>query len=134
MWTQDARAEHDRDDLRCLSDLTEPEWRVLALLLPPPVRVGRHRSRPMRETIDALVFVLRGGGAWRMLPRRVPPHQTVYRRFTRFRGGGASERLNRNLVMLNRERVAKATTIVDEIVRTVLAPWRCPRASRCARS
>jgi transposase len=37
-----------------------------------------------------------------MLPTHVPPHQTVYRWFTRFRDDGTWERLNHHLVMLDR--------------------------------
>jgi len=107
MWTPDTRAEHDRDALRCPSDLTDAEWQVLAPPLPPPALTGRHRVWPMRELIDAMFFLLRGGGRWRMLPAHFPPHQTVYRWFTRFRDDGTWERLNHHLVMLDPERVGR---------------------------
>ena len=48
MWTPETRAEHDRDDLRYPSDLTDAEWQILAPLLPPPAETGRHRCWPMR--------------------------------------------------------------------------------------
>jgi len=35
------RAEHDRNDLRYPSDLTDAEWQVLAPLFPPPAKTGR---------------------------------------------------------------------------------------------
>jgi hypothetical protein len=38
MWTPETRAEHDRDDLRYPSDLTDTEWEILAPLLPPRKR------------------------------------------------------------------------------------------------
>jgi transposase len=38
----------------------------------------------MREMMNAIFFVLRGGCPWRMLPERFPPHQMAYRWFTRF--------------------------------------------------
>jgi transposase len=102
MWTPDTRAEHDRDDLRYPSDLTDAEWQVLAPMFPSPATTGRHRAWPMRELINAMFFLLRGGIPWRMLPTHVPPHQTVYRWFTRFRDDGTWERLNHHLVMLDR--------------------------------
>ena len=101
------RAEHDRDDLRYPSDVTDAEWQILAPLLPPPAETGRHRSWPMREMINAIFFVLRGGCSWRMLPRHFPPHQTTYRWFTRFRDDGTWEILNHHLVMLDRMRVGR---------------------------
>ena len=69
---QDPGAEHDRDDLRYPSDLTDAEWQLLAPLLPPPAETGRRRSWPMRELMNALFFVLRGGCPWRMLPEHFP--------------------------------------------------------------
>ena len=36
-----------------------------------------------------------------------PPHQTIYRWFTRFRDDGTWESLNHHLVMLDRERVGR---------------------------
>src|SRR6202047_693654 len=107
MWTPETRAEHDRDDLRYPSDLTDAEWQLLAPLLPPPAETGRRRSWPMRELMNALFFVLRGGCPGRMLPEHFPPHQTAYRWFTRFRDDGTWENLNHHLVMLDRERVGR---------------------------
>ena len=107
MWTAETRAEHDRDDLRYPSDLTDAEWQILAPLLPPPAETGRHRCWPMRELMNAIFFVLRGGCPWRMLPEHFPPHQTAYRWFTRFRDDGTWENLNHYLVMLDRERVGR---------------------------
>ena len=107
MWTPDTRLEHDRDGLRYPSDLTGEEWEILAPRFPPPGRTGRHRSWPMREIINAIFFVLRGGVPWRMLPEHFPPHQTVYRWFMRFRDDGIWESLNHQLVMLDRERVGR---------------------------
>ena len=110
MWTPETRAEHDRDELRYPSDLTDAEWQILAPLLPPPAETGRHRSWPMREVMNAIFFVLRGGCPWRMLPEHFPPHQTAYRWFTRFRDDGTWESLNHHLVMLDRERVGRGAS------------------------
>jgi len=107
MWTAGTRVEHDRDDLRYPSDLTDAEWQILAPLLPPPAGTGRHRYWPMREVMNAIFFVLRGGCPWRMLPEHFPPHQTTYRWFTRFRDDGTWETLNHHLVMLDRQRVGR---------------------------
>jgi putative transposase len=61
----------------------------------------------MRELMNAIFFVLRGGCPWRMLPEHFPPHQTTYRWFTRFRDDGTWETLNHHLVMLDRQRVGR---------------------------
>jgi len=107
MWTRETRARHDRAHLRYGSDLSDEEWRVLAPFLPPPAKTGRHRQWPMREMLNAIFYVMRGGCPWRMLPEHFPPHQTTYRWFVRFRDGGLWESLNHHLVMLDRERVGR---------------------------
>src|SRR4051812_6479743 len=117
MWTAETRAEHDRDDLRYPSDLTDAEWQILAPLLPPPAETGRHRCWPMREMMNAIFFVLRGGCPWRMLPEHFPPHQTTYRWFTRFRDDGTWETLNHHLVTLDRQRVGREASPSAAIIR-----------------
>ena len=36
MWTVNTRSEHDREDLRYPSDLTDDEWTILEPLFPLP--------------------------------------------------------------------------------------------------
>ncbi len=103
MWTPASRAKHKRDGLRFTSDTTDAEWVVLAAWLPPPAAAGRPPAWPMRDLIDAMFYVLRGGIPWRMLPDCFPPRQTVYGWFARFRDNGVWESINHHLVMLDRE-------------------------------
>ena len=88
MWTSDTRRQHSRAGLRYASDLTDAEWAVLALLLPPAPRRGRRRAWPEREIVNAIFYFLRAGCAWRLLPDSFPPWRTVYRWFARLRDGG----------------------------------------------
>jgi transposase len=118
MWTPETCSEHDRDDLRYPSDLTDAEWQVLAPRLPPPARTGRHRSWSMRELFNAMFYVLRGGVPCRMLREQSPPHQTAYRWFTRFRDDGTWESLNRHLVALDRERVGREASPTAAVIDT----------------
>ena len=64
----------------------------------------------MREVINAIFFVLRGGCPWRMLPKHFPPHQTTYAWFARFRDDGTWQTVNHHLLMLDRERVGREAT------------------------
>jgi transposase len=58
----------------------------------------------MREIVNAIFYVLRGGIAWRLLPLDFPPWSSVYRWFAAFRDGSVFEGINHALVMADRER------------------------------
>ena len=59
----------------------------------------------MREIVNGIFYVLRGGIAWRLLQSNSPPWQTVYRWFAAWRDQGVFEKINHALVMADRERV-----------------------------
>ena len=79
MWTDPTRVQYARAGLALPSDLTDAEWAVLEPFLPPPAFVGRPRKWPMRRIVEAILYVLRGGLPWRMLPPGFPPVSTVRR-------------------------------------------------------
>ena len=47
------------------SDLTAAQW----ALIPAPKPKGRKRRVDLREITNAILYVLKGGISWRMLPR-----------------------------------------------------------------
>jgi transposase len=61
----------------------------------------------MREIVNALFYVLRGGISWRLMPSDLPPWGTVYRWFAAWRDNGLFERINHALVMADRERIGR---------------------------
>jgi putative transposase len=67
------------------SDLTDAEWECVQRYLPALPRRGRPRTHPLRRIPDAIFYVLRTGCAWRYLPINIPPWQTVFYHFRRFR-------------------------------------------------
>jgi len=73
------------------TDLTDDEWRVLEPLIPPAKPGGRPRSVDLREIVNGIRYVLRSGGAWRLLPHDLPPWETVYAYFRRWQGDGTWE-------------------------------------------
>jgi len=107
MWTPATRAQHRRRTRSYGSDLTDAEWAILEPFLPPPCVCGRKRRWPMRRIVEAMLYVLRGGCAWEMLPKDFPPPSTVYRWFARFRDDGTWETINHHLVMRDRERAGR---------------------------
>ena len=59
------------------TDLTDDEWKILELLIPPAKPRGRPRETNMREVLNAIFYLLRTGCAWRLLPHDFPPWGTV---------------------------------------------------------
>jgi putative transposase len=105
------------------TDLTDDEWRVLEPLIPPAKPGGRPRSVDVREIVNAIRYLLRSGGAWRLLPHEFPPWQTVYAYFRRWQADGTWERiagvLRRELrVALGRRAEPSAAILDSQTVKT----------------
>ena len=92
------------------SDLTDLEWAILEPLVPPPRPGGRPRAVDLREVVNGICYVLRGGIPWRFLPKDFPPWQTVYYYFWVWRREGVLERLNTVLREKERVRVGREPT------------------------
>jgi len=76
------------------SDLSDTEWIILEPLIPPAKTGGRKRTVDMREVVNGIFYVLRSGGAWRMLPHKFSPWETVYGYFNQWRTDGIWEQMN----------------------------------------
>ncbi len=50
------------------TDLSDAEWACIEPYLPAPSAPGRPRVHPLRDILDAVFYVVRGGCAWRLLP------------------------------------------------------------------
>ena len=60
------------------TDLTDAEWKLLAALLPGPSKLGRPPRHARRAVFNAIFYVLRSGGGWRLLPHDLPPWRLCY--------------------------------------------------------
>ncbi|SDK05867.1 Transposase [Nonomuraea jiangxiensis] len=80
-------------DRRYPSDLTDAQWALIEPLLPPPRPGGRPEKHPRRDVVDAILYVVRTGCAWRQLPFDFPPWQTVYWYFVRWEKAGVTEQV-----------------------------------------
>ncbi|MCA1679310.1 MAG: IS5 family transposase [Actinobacteria bacterium] len=79
------------------TDLTDRQWALVEPLLPsdpPRGPGGRPPEHSKREIVNAILYQVRAGGAWRMLPRDLPPWQTVYGYFRDWRADGTLDRLH----------------------------------------
>jgi transposase len=75
------------------SDLTDAQWEIIEPMLPLPKWLGRPFKHDRRDIVDAILYVVRTGCAWRYLPVDFPPWQTVYGHFKQFNERGTTERI-----------------------------------------
>jgi transposase len=73
--------------------LTDVQWEIIEPMLPLPKWMGRPFSHDRRDIVDAILYVVRTGCAWRYLPADFPPWQTVYGHFRQFNERGTTERI-----------------------------------------
>lgn len=97
------------------SDLTDRQWQLIRQLLPKPSRRGR-RPIDRRRIINAILYVLRTGCQWRMLPKSFPNWNTVYGVFWRWRNAGVWEKVHHALREKARRAAGKKATPTVAIV------------------
>jgi putative transposase len=85
------------------SDVTNRQWQLIRQLLPRRSRLGR-RPIDRRRIINAILYVVRTGCQWRMLPQDFPSWSTVYGIFWRWRNDGTWQKIHDAL----REKVRRA--------------------------
>jgi putative transposase len=78
------------------SNLTDAEWEILRPLLPPRAKRGRPPTS-RRQVINGILYLLRAGCAWRLLPREFGPWSTIYDIYRRWVKSGRWQRLHDQL-------------------------------------
>jgi putative transposase len=85
------------------SDLTDLQWDNIEHLVPAPKAGGRPRTYSNRDIVDGILYVLRSGCGWRMLPHDFPPWESVYGYFRRWRLAGVWKEIHDGLVVIIRQ-------------------------------
>jgi putative transposase len=75
------------------TDVTDEEWELIELFLPPDPMGGRPRSTDLREVWNALLYQNRTGCQWDMLPHDLLPKSTVFEYYSRWRDDGTFQRV-----------------------------------------
>ena len=105
------------------SDVSDAEWAILEPLVPAVKPGGRPARWSRREILNGVLYVVRGGNQWRALPHDLPPWQTVYCYFRRWRNDGTWEAIHTGLRervrgQLGREPTPSAAILDSQSVKT----------------
>ena len=121
-------AKIEKKTKRYPSDLTNEEWARIEPFLPRASKAGRPIEVDLREVLNAIRYMARSGGGWRMLPNDFPPWQTVYWWFRRFVRRFMFQTIHDVALMLDRERVGRQASptggVVDSQSGLALGKWR----------
>lgn len=70
------------------SDLTDAEWMAIEPLIPGSGKMGRPPKYTKRELLNGILYIVRSGCAWRMMPSDLPPWDSCYGYFARWKKEG----------------------------------------------
>jgi len=79
------------------SDVSDEEWSFCVNYLTLMKERAPQREYPLRQVFNALRYLIRSGGAWRMLPNDLPPWSVVYQQTQRWIKAGCFEAMAHDL-------------------------------------
>ena len=105
------------------SDLTDAQWAIIKPLIPPARFGGRPREVDLREVVNSLLYLMRSGCPWDMLPHDLLPKSTVYDYFAPWRDDGTWTKVvtalrEQTRVAAGREPTPSASCIESQSVKT----------------
>ncbi len=75
------------------SDLTDAQWEVLEPLIPAVAEDATNVAYSRREIVNGILYVLRSGCPWRLVPHDLPAWGTVYWYFRTWRNEGVWDQI-----------------------------------------
>jgi transposase len=97
------------------SDLSDAQWRLLEPLVPRPKPGGRPARYARRDIVNAILYQVRNGCAWRSLPHDLPPYRIVFHYFRLWQKDGNWDRIHdalRNRVRKEADKTPKPTALI----------------------
>ena len=116
MWTTENRGRYDRTQQRYPSDLTDAEWALIRLLIPPSKRGGNKRTVNEREIVNGLRYILSTGCQWAFIPKDLPPRSTLNDYFQRWDYDRTLDRIHATLYMMCRGRADREPSPTAAII------------------
>ena len=89
------------------TNFTDKQWQVTEIILDPQ---HRKRKYSLRDIMNAIMYIVKTGCQWRMLPRDFPPHNTVFYYFNKWKLEGVFEELVDTLHIVIRKLMGREDT------------------------
>ena len=77
------------------SDLTESQWQIIEKIIDPD---QRKRKYFMKDIFNSILYVVKDGIQWRMIPKDMVPWESVYYYFRKWKLKGLIDELHDFLV------------------------------------
>jgi putative transposase len=91
-------------------ELTDAQWSIIKPLIPPAKTGGRPREVDMRYIVNGILYINRGGCAWRLLPKDYGPWETAYGYFRGFTQDGTWQHIHDRLRKKVRKKQGRKAT------------------------
>src|SRR5438552_2081165 len=85
------------------SNLSDSQWAILSNFFD----IKRSRKYDLREIVNAILYLVKTGCQWRMLPGDFPQWKIVYYYFSTWKKNGIWEDVHRSLVVQIRKSMGK---------------------------
>ena len=85
------------------SDLTDKQWEAIKEFFPSGNKSKYHK----RSLVEAVLYIVKTGCQWRMLPHDYPPHDTVWSFYRRARENGVWDKMMKHLVEVTRKQAGR---------------------------
>lgn len=88
------------------TDLTDEQYALVEPFLPRPKKMGRPPA-DLRAVLNGILYLVRTGCQWRLLPHDFPPWSTVHTWYRRWRQDGTWERIHEALRQQTRRQAGR---------------------------
>ena len=92
------------------TNLTDEQWKLIESFLPDAKPGGRPRKTDLREVVNALLYLVRSGCQWRMIPHDFPPWKTCYNYYRAWIANGTWDEMVASLRMEVRAQAGRQDT------------------------
>jgi putative transposase len=89
------------------TDMTDAEWVLVSDLFERKSGAGAPAAHARRDIVNACMYIVRTGCAWRLLPKSFPPWQAVYSAFRGWARAGVFEAMHDRLRKQWRDRIGR---------------------------